>query len=163
MNINLARIAAAEAGNNFHGNTVAAIGNLQPIEALFAEEADVTAETLDADWSGAFAYYCVNRAGISLPTRYPDTRIGASFAHAIAWERYARLPKIRLWHEAGEDPEVGDLVIIEPKGKNPMKVGVILSISDDLLETAEGDYHGHSAIVERRRDEWIRGYIRLEK
>ncbi len=163
MNFNLARIAAAEAGRNYHGNTVAAIGNLQPIEALFTEEEDVTAASLDADWSGAFAYYCAKLAGSTLPTRYPDTRIGASFAHAIAWERYAKLPKIHLWHEAGETPEIGDVVVIEPKGKNPLKVGVILSVTDDLLETAEGDYHGHSAIVERCRDEFIRGYIRLEK
>ena len=121
----------------------------------------MTEQTLDGDWSGAFVYWCASLAGMELPARYPDPRVGASFAEAVAWERYARLPKIRLWHEAGEEPEVGDLVVIEPKGKNPLKVGVILSVQTDELETAEGDYHNHSAIVERPRDEFIRGYIRF--
>ena len=161
MNVKLARIAAQEAKKNFHGNTAAAIGNLQPIAALFREDATVTEQTLDGDWSGAFAYWCASLAGMELPARYHDPRVGSSFAEAIAWERYARLPKIRLWHEAGETPEVGDLVVIEPKGKTPMKVGVILSVQADGLETAEGDYHNHSAIVDRPRDEFIRGYIRF--
>lgn len=163
MNLKLAQIASREAKKNYHGNTAAAIGNLQPIAQLFREETDITDEMLDTDWSGAFVYLCARLAGIALPPRYPDPRIGESFARAVSWERYAKLPKIHLWHEAGEDPEVGDLVVIEAKGKNPMKVGVILGVENDILETAEGDYHNHSALVERRRDEFIRGYIRLDK
>ncbi|MBQ9761043.1 MAG: hypothetical protein IJW16_06815 [Clostridia bacterium] len=161
MNLKLAQIAVQEAKKNYHGNTAAAIGNLQPIAQLFRGEPDVNEQSLDGNWSGAFVYWCAKLAGVGLPTRYPDPRIGKSFAEAIAWERYARLPKIHLWHEPGEDPEVGDLVVIEPKGKNPMKVGVILAVTPDVLETAEGDYHNHSALVERQRDEYIRGYIRL--
>ena len=163
MNLKLARIAEAEARKNYPGNTVAAIGNLHPIAALFAEEQDVTEASLDADWSGAFVYLCTNLAGLSIPPHYPDPRIGGSFTTALAWARYARLPKIRLWHDATEEPEVGDLVVIEQSGEKPLQIGIVLSVAEDTLDTAEGNYHNHSALVERKRDEKILGYIRLTK
>lgn len=161
MNLNLARVAREEARKNYHGNTSAAIGNLHPLAELF-EMDGVTVDTLDGDWSGAFAYLCAMEAGIDLPIRYPDPRIGACFAYAGAWERYAKLPKIRLWHSREEEPEVGDLVVLDPGGEKPLQIGIILSVNEGSLETAEGNYHNHSALVERARDEKIRGYIRLE-
>lgn len=161
MNLKLARIAEAEARKNYHGNTVAAIGTLQPIASLFAGQKDVTEETLDADWSGAFVYLCVSLAGLPIPAHYPDPRIGGSFTTALAWARYARLPKIRMWHSPAEEPEVGDLVVMEQGEGKPLQIGVVLSVSEEMLETAEGNYHNHSALVERARDEHILGYVRL--
>ena len=161
MNFKLARIAEAEARKNYHGNTVAAIGNLYPIASLFANEKDVTEASLDADWSGAFVYLCTSLAGLPIPPRYPDPRIGGSFTTALAWARYARLPKIHLWHDAAEEPMVGDLVVIGQGEDKPLQIGIVLSVGEDALETAEGNYHNHSALVERKRDEHILGYIRL--
>lgn len=161
MNLKLARIAEAEARKNYHGNTVAAIGNLQPIAALFAGQKDVTEASLEADWSGAFIYLCTSLAGLPIPAHYPDPRIGGSFTTALAWARYARLPKIRMWHDVTEEPEIGDLVVIGQGEEKPLQIGVVLSVGEDVLENAEGNYHNHSALVERKRDDRILGYIRL--
>ena len=114
MNRTLAEIAREEARNNYHGNTDTSVGNLFPMAELFSATDDVTEERLSADWSGAFVYLCAERAGIGLPVRYPDPRVGGSFAYVECWERYARLPKIRLWLGKETLPEVGDLVVLSP-------------------------------------------------
>lgn len=162
MNHTLAQVARSEARKNYHGDTSAAIGNLQTLVDCFPDEQDVSVETLDQNWSGAFAYLCVKLAGIKLVPHYPDPRIGGSFAWSDCWVRYARLPKIRLWHGADEEPEIGDLVAFQPEEKMTLQIGIVLSVSEDVLETAEGNYHNHSAIVERKRDSRIFGYIRLK-
>lgn len=163
MNKKIALAALSEARKNYHGNTVAAIGNLQPIAALFEGEAEENVEALARDWGGGFIYLCISVAGVELPARYPDPRVGMSFARAEAWERYARLPKINLWLDVAQTPEVGDIVVIEPlHEEDPPAVGIVLAVGEDAMDTAEGNYHNHSAIVERKRDSSIRGYIRLK-
>ena len=102
------------------------------------------------------------RAGFSLVPHYPDPRIGGCFAWVDCWVRYARLPKIRLWYSADEEPQVGDLVVFQPEEACALHMGIVLSVSENALETAEGDYHNHSAVVERPRDGRIFGYIRLK-
>ena len=163
MDQKLARIAEREARLNYHGNTAAAISNLYQLVADFLGESDVTEDSLNENWSGAFVYHCLKLAGSTLPARYPDPRIGGSFTTALAWARYARLPKIRAWIKAEETPEVGDLVVHAADDPEKLQIGIILSVTDDALETAEGDYHNHSALVTRVRDEHILGYIRLKK
>ena len=161
MNVKLAEIARKEARKNYHGNTSTAVGNLFPIEDLFSVAGDVTPTSLDGDWSGAFAFLCTELAGIGLPARYPDPRVGGSFARVECWERYARLPKIRLWLTNDNAPEVGDLVVFEPTAKGVPQMGIILETSEESMEIALGNYHNHSAIVERPLGEGVRGYIRL--
>ncbi|MBR3894779.1 MAG: hypothetical protein IKJ35_06485 [Clostridia bacterium] len=161
MNPKLAEIAREEARKNYHGDTVAAIGNLHPIAELFEIADDVTEESLLGDWSGAFVFLCTERADVGLPVRYPDPRVGTSFAYVDAWERYAKLPKIRLWLPPEESPEIGDIVLLEPTAKGVPQMGIILSLDGDQLEIAMGNYHNHSAIVERARDDRVKGYIRL--
>ena len=163
MNKKLALSAIAEARKNYHGNTVAALGHLQPIAELFEGEAEENVDVLETDWGGGFVYLCAVNAGLTLPPRYPDPRIGMTFARAEAWERYARLPKIGAWLDASEEPEVGDIVVVEPKKEGGLpSVGIVLAIGEDAMDTAEGNYHNHSALVERARDSSIRGYIRLK-
>ena len=146
MNQKLALVALREAKKNYHGNTVAAIGNLQPIAELFEGEAEANVDVLEQDWGGGFVYLCAVRAGFSLPPRYPDHRVGTSFARAEAWERYARLPKIGAWLTPDSEPEPGDIVVIEPKaGERLPSVGIILAVGEDAMDTAEGNYHNHSA------------------
>ncbi len=161
MNLLLAQIALEEAKKNYHGNTDAAISNLQPIADLFEEADDVTLETLNEDWSGAFAYLCVQKAGYGLPLRYPDPRVALSFASVAAWERYARLPKIRLWHSPAEDVAVGDLVILETPDEKPRRMGIVLRRDGEVMELAVGNHHNHSAIIEHSCREGIRGFVRL--
>ncbi len=161
MNLKLAEIAREEARKNYHGDTSAAIGNLYPLEELFEVADDVTSASLAEDWSGAFVFLCTERAGIGLPVRYPDPRIGGSFAYVACWERYARLPKIHLWLTKDKPPEVGDLVVFEPTEKGIAQMGIILSLDEACMEVAIGNYHNHSAVIERPLNENVRGYIRL--
>ena len=123
---------------------------------------DVSFDLLNADWSGSFVYMCTEKAGMGMPLRYPDTRVRHCFAAVSAWEQYARLPKIRLWHTAAEPPEVGDLAVLEHEPGGPGQMGVVLSVDGDMMELAMGNYHNHSAIVEHSTVEGVRGYIRLE-
>ena len=162
MNRKLAQVAEAEARKNYHGNTTAAISNLHPLMELFEMADDVTFDLLNADWSGSFVYMCTEKAGLGLPVRYPDTRIRHCFAAVSAWEQYARLPKIRLWHTAAETPEVGDLAVLEREPDGPGQMGIVLRVEGDTMELAMGNYHNHSAIVEHSLLSGVRGYIRLE-
>lgn len=162
VNLKLAEIAREEARKNYHGDTIAAIGNLQPLAELFEAADDVTLESLNENWSGAFAYLCTDAAGIGLPIRYPDPRVMGSFAFVEAWEQYARLPKIHLWKSADEMPEIGDLVILEPTNTGTRQMGILLAITEDSMELAVGNYHNHSAVIERPLFQNVRGLIRLE-
>ncbi len=161
MNYRLAQIAEQEAKKNYHGNTDAAISNLQPLADAFDVADDVTLDILNQDWSGAFAFLCVQEAGFGLPVRYPDPRVGASFAFVGAWERYAKLPKISLWHRAGEPIQVGDLVVFDTPEDVPACMGIVLRTDAERTEYAVGNYRDHSAVIERETDVGIRGFIRL--
>ena len=163
MNLYLAEIAREEARKNYHGDTTAAIGNLQPLAELFDVVDDVTLEALNADWSGAFVFLCTERADMGLPVRYPDTRVRASFADVVSWEQYARLPKIHAWLASDTRPEIGDLVIFEYVSGKPPKMGVVLSVAEETIDVAVGNHHNHSAVIEHSRTEGIRGYIRLRQ
>ena len=123
---------------------------------------DVTFDLLNADWSGAFVYLCTEKAGLGMPVRYPDTRVRHCFAAVSAWEQYARLPKIRLWHAASEIPQVGDLAVLERAPSGAGRMGIVLRVDVDTMEIAMGNHHNHSAIVEHPLQDGVRGYIRLE-
>jgi hypothetical protein len=162
MNLKLAEVARELARRNFHGDTVAAVGNLQIFAELFETVDEVTLETLNNDWSGAFVYLCTAIVGMGLPVRYPDPRVPASFASVYAWEAYARLPKMRLWHTIAEMPEVGDLVILEYEENKPPRMGVVLAIEDGVMELAVGNHRNHSAIIEQSVNEGVRGFVRMK-
>ncbi len=160
MKHRLAGIALREAKKNYHGDT-ASIGNLQPLHVYFADE--ISLEKLGCDWSGAFAYRCAVLAGSKLPPRYPDTRVHAGFWSVRGWVEYAMLPKIHIWNAAPEQIEIGDLAVFCMQRERRMLIGVILGISEETVEVAVGDYHGHSAIVEFPIDDNLMGVIRLNK
>lgn len=161
MNLYLAEIAREEARKNYHGNTSAAIGNLQPLAELFEVVDDVTLDGLNADWSGAFVFLCTELADMGLPVRYPDNRVRASFADVYSWEQYARLPKIHTWMSADSQPEIGDIVIFEYVDGKPPKMGIVLSVEEQTIDVAVGNHHNHSAVIEHAYPDGIRGYVRL--
>lgn len=161
MNQQLAEIAREEARKNYHGDTAAALSNLQPLVELFEEAPEVTLASLDKNWSGAFAFLCASRANAGLPIRYPDPRVRASFAEVEAWEDWARLLKIHTWVAFSEVPEIGDLVIFDQIEGKPPKMGIVLSVEDGMMDVAVGNHHNHSAIIEHPTAEGVRGYIRL--
>ncbi|MBE6554526.1 MAG: hypothetical protein E7666_09320 [Ruminococcaceae bacterium] len=161
MNLRLAEVARAEAKKNYHGDTDAAISNLQPIAEVFSVADGITLASLDRDWSGAFVFFCTERAEMGLPIRYPDPRVRGCFAYVEAWEDYARLPKIGLWRPVSEQPEEGDLVIFEPEaGKAPL-MGIVTTVNDTCMEVAVGNYRNHSALIERPLCAHVRGWIRI--
>ena len=162
MNLKLAEVARELAKRNFHGDTVAAVGNLQILAEVFDRADEVTLESLNEDWSGAFVYLCTEVVGMGLPVRYPDPRVPASFANVYAWEAYARLPKIRLWHTCAETPEVGDLAVLDYEEGKPPRMGVVLAVEDGVMELALGNHHNHSAIIEQPLGEGMRGFVRLK-
>ncbi len=163
MNQHFAEIAATLAKQNYHGNTDAAISNLQELCDLFADTGSVTLEELNTDWSGAFAYLCANKAGFGLPLRYPDPRVHSAFDKVSAWVEYARLPKINLLRSPATEPEVGDLVVFDRREGKPDRIGVVLAVYEDTLEVALGNHHNHSAVIECPRGEGIFGYIKLKE
>ncbi len=165
MNATLARIAKEEARKNYHGDTDSTMGNLHLLAELFCETDGVTLEDLNADWSGAFAFLCATRAGLGLPARYPDPRVRASFASVFAWEDYARLPKIRLWHSMDEVPQVGDLAVLEYSDTRPPRMGIVLSVNSDeeTVDLAVGNHRNHSAIIEQPLSHGLRGFIRFSR
>lgn len=162
MHVILAAIAEEEAKKNYHGNTTAAISTLAPLAAHFSEveEGDALA-SLENGWGGAFVFHCLSLAGVQLPARYPDARVHSSFARSVAWEEYAKLPKIGLWRQQGE-PEVGDLIFWTGKEADALYVGILLRMDEDAMELAVGDYHNHSAVVEHPLSQPIRGFVRLD-
>ena len=159
MNHILAAIAEEQAKQNYHGNTTAAISNLQPLAQAFEEVGAETLTSLEHRWGGAFLYRCLFLAGIELPPRYPDPRVTESFAAPTAWEAYAKLPKIGLWRQAGE-PEVGDVLFWSGK-QGELYLGVLLRTDGETMELALGDYHNHSAVVERSVEQPLRGFVRF--
>ena len=40
-------------------------------------------------------------------------------------------------------------------------IGIVLEVSAEYIVTAEGNFNNISAVVARKRDEHIRGYIRI--
>ena len=163
MNATLARIAKEEARKNYHGDTDSTMGNLHMLAELFQGIDGVTLDSLNIDWSGAFAFLCATRAGLALPARYPDPRVRASFASVYAWEDYARLPKIRLWHTMEEIPQVGDLVLFEHSDARPPRIGIVLSVNlgEETVDLAVGNHRNHSAIIEQPLSHGLRGFIRF--
>ena len=163
MNLKLAEVARELAKRNFHGDTIASVGNLQILAELFDQADEVTLESLNEDWSGAFVYLCTEVVGMGLPIRYPDPRVPASFASVYAWEAYARLPKIRLWHTCAEMPEVGDLAVLDYEEGKPPRMGIVLAVENDIMELAVGNHHNHSAIIEQPLGDGVRGFVRLKE
>ncbi len=156
----LIAVAVSEAKRNYHGDTSAAISNLHPLREDFSPE-EVSMESLNADWSGAFAYHCAKLAGLRLPPRYPDPRVRSGFQRVQAWREYAMLHKIRLWHSPAEPLCPGDFVIFRLAEDRPELIGIVLAVEGDTMELAVGNYHNHSAVVERPIDGLISGFVRL--
>lgn len=161
MNQTLAQIARVEASKNYHGDTPAAIGNLQPLLAQF-DGCDLS-EDVCQNWSGVFLYHCVRLAGSLLPPKYPDSRVHSAFDRVEAWWEYARLPKIHSLLSPALIPEVGDLAVFRQPGNGKPLIGVVLAVGEGTLELAAGDYHNHSALVELSVVDSVMGYIRLHR
>lgn len=159
----LSDIAKREAQKCFHGNVMKVESNLQSIANLFPKW---SLENWDNKWCAAFVYYCCVNAGFNLPVRYPDERVTCNFAGCIAWELWAKLPKNNFYYLASIDdfiPQKGDIVIYDEVFlKEPHDhIGIIIENQRDYILVAEGNINNVSGVIKRKKDNHIRGYIRI--
>lgn len=158
----LAVVAESLARKPFYGNTMGLTSNLQAIVKHFAPAPH---SEFDGKWCAAFVYHCCILVGLKLPSRHPKP-VSCSFAGVQGWTEWAKLSPNRFYfsaHNAKFLPERGDLVVFDrlfiPGPHDHM--GVVLRVSKDKIRVAEGNVNNLSAVVERKRDSHIRGYIRI--
>ncbi|QVK21283.1 CHAP domain-containing protein [Mycoplasmatota bacterium] len=158
----LALIAKQEAQKSFYGNVMGIKSNIGPIADLFPKW---TLENWDNKWCAAFVYYCCIKTGFTLPVKYPDEKVVCNFAGCSAWELWASLPENKFYFSNNRKftPEKGDIVLYNEVFCNQPHdhIGIVLENKIDTLITAEGNINNVSGIVERKKDNHIRGFIRI--
>lgn len=186
MNTYLASIAKTEARKFFHGNIMGSPTNLHPIADLFGYTETWTIDSWDNNWCAAFVYWCCINAGYELPIRHKNEAVSCNFAGCIAWEQWGKLPEVGYWVEReGQmvtesnhltsnalsqpksdylclSPQIGDIVLFDYicQNKEHDHIAIITDVSQEYIETAEGNFNNISAIVKRPYNN-VRGYIRL--
>ena len=157
----LAEIAGKAAQIPFHGYLEGKESNLDPIIRFFPKW---TLREADGLWCAAFVYYCCRKAGFEIPIR-PDECKTCHLAGCIAWEEFA-LGDIQTAYRKGTEgfvPEAGDIVIYDRvfQDREHDHMGIILQSTENTIIAAEGNLNNTSGIIERPKDEHIRGYIRI--
>ena len=104
------------------------------------------------------------QAGFEIPIR-PDECTTCHLAGCIAWEEFAQ-GDVRIAYRKGKesfDPEAGDIVLYDNVFENREHdhIGIVLQSTGDSIIAAEGNLNNTSGIIERPKDEHIRGYIRI--
>lgn len=121
----------------------------------------------DRLWCAAFVYYCCVEAGFSIPAR-PRECVSGNLAGCLCWEEFALGDPRIEYHPRGYrafSPACGDIVLYDRVfidcEHDP--IGIVLEVQEDSLTAAEGNtFHDNiSRLVERKRDDHIRAYIRL--
>lgn len=157
----LANIAEKEAKQFYHGYVSEIESNLGELIAPFPKW---TLQEADSVWCAAFVYYCCQKAGMSFPIR-PVECISCNLAGCIAWEEWAKADINLLFFEENSKsaPQAGDIVLFDRVFNNSEHdhIGVVLDVQPEFIVTAEGNFNNVSAVVNRKRDEHIRGYIRI--
>ena len=157
----LAKIAEEAAQIPFHGYIKGKESNLEPIIRFFSKW---TLSEADRLWCAAFVYYCCREAGFEIPIR-PDECKTCHLAGCIAWEEFAQGAVQIEYHKGKEGfvPEAGDIVIYDRVFENREHdhMGIVLQSTGNTIITAEGNLNNTSGIIERPKDEHIRGYIRI--
>ena len=157
----LAEVAGRAAQIPFHGFVEGKESNLEPIIRFFPKW---TLREADGLWCAAFVYYCCREAGFEIPIR-PDDCKTCHLAGCIAWEEFAQ-GAVQLEYHKGKErfvPEAGDIVIYDKVFENREHdhMGIVLQSTGNTIIAAEGNLNNISGIIERPKDEHIRGYIRI--
>ena len=157
----LAKVAEKVAQIPFHGYIEGKESNLEPIIRFFPKW---TLREADGLWCAAFVYYCCREAGFEIPIR-PDACKTCHLAGCIAWEEFAQGDVQIEYHKGKESfvPEAGDIVIYDRVFENREHdhMGIVLQGTGKTIVAAEGNLSNTSGIIERPKDEHIRGYIRI--
>ena len=157
----LAAVAEKAAQIPFHGYIEGKESNLVPIIRFFHKW---TLREADGLWCAAFVYYCCREAGFEIPIR-PDECKTSHLAGCIAWEEFAQ-SDVRIEYHKGKEsfiPGAGDIVIYDRVFENREHdhMGIVLQNTENTIIAAEGNLNNVSGIIERPKDEHIRGYIRI--
>ena len=157
----LAKVAEKAAQIPFHGCIEGKESNLDPIIRFFPKW---TLKEADGLWCAAFVYFCCREAGFEIPIR-PDECRTSHLAGCIAWEEFAQ-SDVRIEYHGGTEgfvPEAGDIVIYNCVFENREHdhMGIVLQSTSNTIIAAEGNLNNTSGIIERPKDEHIRGYIRI--
>lgn len=157
----LAKVAEKAAQTPFHGCIEGKESNLDPIIRFFPKWTPGEADGL---WCAAFVYYCCREAGFEIPIR-PDECKTCHLAGCIAWEEFAQGNVELAYHKGTEGfiPKPGDIVIYDRVFENREHdhMGIVLKNTENTIIAAEGNLNNVSGIIERPKDEHIRGYIRI--
>lgn len=157
----LAKAAEKAAQTPFHGYIEGKVSNLEPITRFFPKW---TLKEADGLWCAAFVYYCCREAGFEIPIR-PDECKTCHLAGCIAWKEFAQCDVRIAYHKGTEDfvPEAGDIVIYDRVFENREHdhMGIVLQSTGNTIIAAEGNLNNVSGIIERPKDEHIRGYVRI--
>ncbi len=158
---NLAKVAEKAAQVPFHGYIDGKESNLEPIIRFFPQW---TLKEANGLWCAAFVYYCCREAGFGIPIR-PEACKTCHLAGCIAWEELAAGDPRITYHKGGEGfvPDAGDIVLYDLvfENKEHDHIGIVLENRGDTIVVAEGNIANRSGIIERPKDEHIRGYIRI--
>lgn len=155
----LAEIARSEAMKNYHGRVMGLEPNIQPMVELFPKWKLKEADGL---WCAAFVYYCCVRAGYQIPIR-PKECVSCNLAGCGAWEEFAKGDNRVGWLANTCLPQPGNIVIFDKVFENKPHdhIGIVVEVWENSLLVAEGNVGNVSVVVERPRDEHVRGYISL--
>lgn len=112
------------------------------------------------DWCCAYVYYLIKKAGFELsitPLSGSNWTLGA----VKTWHLWALQENIFL--ESFHVPEAGDLVLFDRLIEDVEldHIGIVIQNNDIEIITSEGNYYNCSGIFLRKKDDKIRGYIRL--
>lgn len=92
--------------------------------------------------------------------------VTCNFAGVSAWESWAKLEENNFFHECNDPsfiPEMGDIILFDYVFINQEHdhIGIIVGVEKDTLRVAEGNVGNISALVTRKRNDNVRGYIRI--
>lgn len=162
--VTLAEVAQEKALLPFHGFLAGTESNIQPIISLFPKWNIVDA---DRKWCAAFVYYCCIEAGFHIPYS-PDECVSCSLAGCGGWEEFALGDRRIEYHQRKDEsfiPSRGDIVLYDRVFMNCEHdhIGIILENKPLSIIVAEGNTFNDntSGVLERKKDEHIRAYIRL--
>ena len=170
----LARIAKEEGLLKLSGNENMAGEAIEKYLAVFREafnrngNYDKYSDTrIGYRWCCAFTYYCCLQAGFTSPPKpIPEHRwtLGA----VPAWYDWAILPENDFYFPANDPrkiPEAGDIILFNRliEDVDFDHIGIVVTINETTITTAEGNYHNQSGVFQRPLVDNINGYIRLNK
>jgi hypothetical protein len=157
----LADTAETEAAKFYHGYVMKTDSNLDAIVCCFP---GWTKEEADGVWCAAFVYYCCKQAGFNIPIK--PSGCSYNLAGCGAWEDWAKADE-RIAYHSGKDktfnPERGDIVLFDRifDDKEHDHIGIVVGVEPDSITVAEGNINNVSGIIKRKKDEYIRSYIRI--